>query len=362
MTAMAVTSITDYRDRVAGLPADRFVGSLVWYSITGLVEHGPDNKRTQVRVRLTHDQLEAWFQDLGLEQKFLPPRIKKVDAFRRASSAVRREWDVGDEKKSRLRVEEIQVTEEFVLRHVILDNTDSRGQVQVSAKVAELKFFRGSRTSAGKNQGFQHYKHSIRPIVQAVGLDGKPAGQEMQMTPEVRAHIDTFLKDLNDKYTDMAANLHSDAIRAMIRNYVVSLNAIQCKPGGGVYFVHMTKQDEINALQKLVQRIGQGCQFHIVPLLDTAEQRDMLTEAFQSEVEDECYGLLKEIAELNEKAKTKKKVISPARYAALKAQFDSIVSRSEEYTNILGLSQGRSAAALELALDGVFDLAERVEA
>lgn len=361
MTVATVHDLSEYRQRLAGLPAESFVGSLVWYSITGNVEYGSDKKRIQVPVRIMHDQLEAWFQELGLDTKFLPPTIKQVDAFRRASSAARSEWEIGDGKHGRLRVEEIDVQDEYVLRHVMRDITDSRGQIQVSAHVGSLQFFRGARTAAGKRPTAQKLNPSILHTLREVGLDGKETGRTFPLDRDDRRRVDTFIKDIEQKFTDMSATLHSDRIRAMIRDYVVSLNAIQCKQGGGVYFVHVSKQDVLDKLEALVHRIGQGCQFHQVPLVDNDYQRDMLTEAFQSEVEDECYNLLKEIAELNEKSKTTKKgKVSPARYATLKARYDEIVMRSEEYTQILGLAQGRSAAALEMALDGVIDMTERI--
>jgi hypothetical protein len=360
-----VKSLADYRDRVAGLPADRFVGSLLWFSISGRVER-TGNIKSKVAVRATTDQFYEWyeelgFEELGLDKKYLPPRINKINAFRKASSQVKCEYEIDDRRSARLRVEEIDFNDEFVLRHVMRDVTDHKGQVQVSAHVATLKFFRGGRTASGRRQG-ESLKTQVLLQLTEIGLDGKKTKRDPFPLPEAeRETVTKFIEEIDRRYADACANLDSNAIRAVVRNYVTSLNAIPCSASGGLYFVHMSKQRALDALQEFVRRIGQGCQFVQVPLLDTAESRDMLTEAFQSEVEEQCYALLDEIREFNENVKAKGQKITPRRYAAIKARYDEIMSRSVEYTDALGLAQGRSAAALEMALDSVIDIAERME-
>jgi hypothetical protein len=241
------------------------------------------------------------------------------------------------------------------------DVTDHKGQVQVSAHVGTLKFWRGGRVAQGRRTGGESLKTSVLTTITEIGYDGKATGRTWSLVGVDREQVTAFIEEIDRRYTDASANLDSNAIRAVVRNYVTSLNAIPCSASGGLYFVHMTKQKALDALQEFVRRIGQGCQFVQVPLLDTAESRDMLTEAFQSEVEEQCYALLDEIREFNETVKAKGVKVTPRRYASLKARYDEIMSRSMEYTEALGLAQGRSAAALELALDSVVDIAERME-
>jgi len=95
--------------------------------------------------------------------------------------------------------------------------------------------------------------------------------------------------------------------------------------------------------------------------VNTHDSRQMLTEAFQSEVENACRELLAEIAALNEKARAHGDRINVKKYAEMNGRYQEVLSRSEEYTRVLGLSQGRAGAALELAMDSVMDLATRLD-
>ena len=298
-----------------------------------------NGQRSRVPVRVTMDQLETWFEDLDLNKEYLPPRIKKVDAFRKASSEAKREYP-GPERGQTvvLRVVEIDYNPEFVLRHVLRDVHDKRTQTTTSSHVATMKFMRGAKTAAGKKHSSEHYKTTINNNLIELRLDQTPSGKRYPLADTDRAHIEMLLAEFDVRYTDLAANLHADAIRAVIRNYITDLNAIGVKPSGGVYFVHNSRQRTVDALQSLVRRVGQGCTFHQLPLLDTLDQREMLTEAFQTEVQDEVNKLLKEIAAANEKVQAKGNKIPPTVYAAFMDRYQDVVSRSEEYTRVLGLS------------------------
>lgn len=339
-----VVDINAYRHRLANLPEERFIGSILWFSITGSVTYA-NGRRETLPVRVTHDWLERQFEDLDLDKRFLPPKIKAVDAFRKATSEASREYPLAQDGMSALlMVREVDYDTEQVVRHVVKEIKDRRGKkLDYDPQLATLKFMRGGRTHKGKRPGGEAFKWAIMRHV---------TGAERKTVEELIAEADA-------RYKDLATNLHADAIRAVIRNYLTDLNAIAVKPSGGLYFVHMSRQKTVDALHELVKRIGQGCTFHQLPLLDTVDQREMLTDAFQTEVEDEVRKLNGDIATLNEKSKGGKVAVS--KYAEVKARYDAVTERSEEYTRVLGLAQGRAGAALELALDAVMDLSGRLD-
>jgi hypothetical protein len=240
-------------------------------------------------------------------------------------------------------VREVVTNAEYVLRHVMREVRDTRGQTLSYDHVATLKFFRGGRDATGKRHTGDHWKHTILTSLQGEDL----------------LQVEKLIVDLEARYTDLCANLQASAVRGMVRAYLTHLNAIGVKPSGGVYFVHSSRQPTVDALQALITRISQGCTFYQFPLIDTADSRVMLTDALQSEVENDCRLLLKEIAEVNERAKGGN--INVKKYADLNARYQEVVSRSEEYTRVLGLAQGRAASSLELALDAIMSVAMRLD-
>lgn len=358
---MSVVDLDTYRQQVASLAPDKIIGNIIWYSITGVVDR-TSGKRQMVPVRIHHDMLTQWFTDLGLDEQFLPPKIKKIDAFRTASSNVKgTSYAISDTQEAEFLVTEIDANPEFVLRHIIREVRDKRLSQSTYAHVATLKFFRGARSSSGKRHMMEHYKTSINHTLVEVGLDGRKTGKTYPLQAVDRVQVELLLTQVNETYTDLAANLHAQAIRAVIRNYLVHLNAIAVKPSGGVYFVHNSRHSTLVNLQTLVRRIGQGSSFHMIPLPDTTDQREMLTEAFEAEVEDDCRLLLAEIAEVNEKSKIRAFKIPAKKYAELSVRYREVQERSEEYTKMLGLAQQRAGAALEMALDSIMDLSGRID-
>lgn len=338
-----VTTLDDYRKKIAGVDPKKIIGSILWFSIAGTAHYDAKGARTTMPVRVKPEDLEQWFDDLGLDPDFLPPPIKAVDSFRRATSEVSEEFDTGKQGvTATLMVREVAYDNEQVVRHIVKETKDSRGKkLSYEPQLATLKFLRGGRTSKGLKG-----THTVKTtVVDACSAKDRP-------------RVEGLIKQAMARYDDLYQYYHADALRAVIRNYVTALNAIAVKPSGGVYFVHTSRQTTVDALHELVKRIGQGCSFHQLPLLDTTDQREMLTDAFQTEVEDEVRLLLKEIAALNDKYKSR---VPVAKYADLNARYQNIVERSEEYTRVLGLAQGRAGSALELALDGVVDMSGRLD-
>jgi hypothetical protein len=327
-----VSTLGDYVDLVKKSGAE-VLGSILWFSITGEIDRS-DGKRT-IPVRISHDQLAKLFGEIGLDEDFIPAPPRKVHAFRTACSETRRVYKLPVEGESvELLIREVTHDAEKRIHHIMREHKDSRGERLSYTHAATLKFYRGGRT-AGKNLNSESYTATILR-----GLD-----------PLDEKQIEAMIHEFDAKYTDLSANLHSQVIRSMLRRYLESLNAIKVRPSGGIYFIHSSKQDTVDALSELVSRLGVGCTFFQTPLPDIPASREMLTDAFQDEVEDDVRDLLGEIADYNEKLKGKPP--SEVKYGEFRTRYEQIMERASEYSEVLGLQQERAGVALEMALDQV---------
>src|SRR5664279_2823997 len=275
--------LLEYRQSTAQIIAehpDMFIGALVWFSIAGTVSY-VNGKRTTIPVSVSYETLKQHFDDLNLDASFLPSPIRKVDAFRAASTAAKDNYPLPTEGQyAELLAREVTFDPDQVIRHVMREVRDTRGQKLSYDHVATLKFFRGGRIAEGKRHPGDHYRTQI--------LHG--------LAPLDREHVQNLVATFEANYTTLSESLQSQALRAVIRSYV---------------------------------------------------SRQMLTEAFQSEVENACRELLAEIAALNEKARAHGDRINVKKYAEMNGRYQEVLSRSEEYTRVLGLSQGLAGAALE---------------
>jgi hypothetical protein len=336
----AVVSLNDYKDRLSGIDPSKFVGQLLWFSISGEVDRKENGKKQLTPVRVTRQWMADQFKKLQLDPKFLPDKLNPINAFKAVSTNARREYPLVEAgMTARLMVREVTTDGERIVRHVIREVCDSKGEMLSYDHIGTLVLWRKRKSAT--NTSSNHL--DMIALNAADSLD--------------REHLKALFDQIHTDYLDACVNLQSQAIRAILRNYLGSLNAIAVKPQGGVYFVHTTRQDAIDSLQTLVGRIGQGCKFHQLPLLDTIEQREMLTDAYQDEVEHDVQVLLERIAIAN-----KAGGVRVSTYTLLNVELQNITNRAHEWAQLLGLAQGRAGAALELAFDSVAGLGTKLVA
>lgn len=319
----SASELRKFMDATGELPREILLGHVAWFSVSD--------------ADYVLKDIEEWFDELGLNTDFLPLMPKPVDAYRRATSEA-------DETSYPLEVGHATMTATILVRDVAKDN-----QMVVRQAVRELRDSQRRRLAFNPVADLVFY----RPSTRGGRVDPDSARVrftllEPNLMPNERALATGVLNDMAARYHRYIQHIDGMKVRAMIRNYLLFLNAVQIKPS--VYFVHVSRDAELVKLQELMNRLGKvasGTSLHTMPLPDLDNQREMVINAFQTEAVDSLNGLVREIQELRENRKR----ITPDAYAKLKGKYDDVMSRAMEYTRTLGISQDNTATAAEVALE-----------
>jgi hypothetical protein len=323
------TTFDAYRQQLNGMPTSKFIGAICWFTV---------NESNVVR-----DEVEKLFLDRNLDERFIPNPVKPVDAFRRATSRHDLTYPVGDRQDATLYFEEVDFDEERVIQHLFRKVRDRQKVELTHSQVGEAIFYRQSRKAKRNGVGGESVAFSLK---------------RSQLNDTEYDQANKLIETVHNSYERNKGYLTSQALRGMVRDYVVSLNAISVRPSGGVYFVHRSRTDTVNLLAEVVTQLGEGSMLHMLPLVDNEQQRGMLTEAFQDEVDDECNRLLKLVGDINDEHKG---TVPARKYAQLRAALDDTMERAEEYTKVLGLAQNRAANSIDMAMTSLLAMASRIE-
>jgi hypothetical protein len=319
-------NLRDYIDGINELPEDILLGRVVMFTITD--------------EPLLHADVERWFQELNLNPVHLPAPNRAVDAFKKATTDVDKlEYDIfpGGSPNMRgiLLTRPVTTDNEMVVRFIVREVRDAKRRKLGHDKAIEAVFYKGQKVGGTVQKGSERIR--LTRINEA-------------LEPTELAEVDKAIQTIQDRYSHYYKYLDGQKVRAMIRDYLKYLNAIEIK--GGVYFIHKNRTEELLRLRELVNRCGGGCRMDQIPIVDLDNERQMIVEAFQREAEEELSTLVKDIAFV----RTTRKKVSPEAYAKLKKKYDLVMNQAMEYQRTLGLSQDRTSAAAELALDSLVAL------
>lgn len=134
----------------------------------------------------------------------------------------------------------------MMARHMVATVRNDANVVQAVAKAGDLAFYKPPRG--------QHSKARLR----VVALGGPYAEQASDFARDIRAEYDRGVKGAVD----------SQAVRRVIRAYLAAQGAIYLD---GPYF--MKDEAQCAGLERLFSALGGGSFMHVVPLLDSPEQR-----------------------------------------------------------------------------------------
>ncbi|GAA3027461.1 DUF6744 family protein [Streptosporangium longisporum] len=287
--------------------------------------------------------LERWFRELGLDEKFLPGPIREDDAFARVTgpNGVRATYKLTTSPSGKaaqgektiavtLMIRHVGRTGGKITRHVVREVRDEGSStLSYDTRMAELAWWRDPTESGQPGVGVLQ----IHPDESAINA----------LSPSEQVKVRSMLRSIEESYKNQCAYFSSDRLRAIVRNYIESLAAVPVRSTGGVYFVHRTHAAPLEPLRKLVSRFGAGSLLTRVPLPEQEEMKDMVIAALTTKAKEDLQRLAGDIATARREGHSEAKV------GALYRRFRALQKATAEHSELLSSSLDDTAAALELA-------------
>lgn len=330
---MSNTSVMNgYTGAIANLPQEAFLGSLLFFSISN----------ADVDLNAARQQLSA----LGLSTDLLRKNLRPVDAFRKASRDCGQKFKTDDNVRSELLVRSLGEDPDQVHMRLILERADwTSGNKRrlLYEKVAELTFDRG------------HKDKHIGYIGHGVEANRTTDHLNIALTAEEDGWLSLALATFADHYNHYLTHLDSHAVRTFVREYVYKLSGVCVKESGGLYFIKQEHVDEVAKLASWVK--GVGSEFHYLPLLNLADQREMILEAFEDEAIKEVERLMVEVSDI---LGDPNRVIEDKTFDAYAMKAAELKAKTSEYNQVLGARSQRAALEIDTYTKQIMQLVGRI--
>lgn len=315
--AKGASGFSKYLTEAGDLPTDVLLGRIVFFTITDEM--------------ISRTDLVTWFDELKLNPELLPPEIKAIDAYKKATSEAKEHYPLSDGREAFVLCRDVTTTGDYIRRQITREIKDVKRKSLAYSPAITATFYRGVGSKAK--------------------LDLRLHSDVLET--EEQGHMETILKLIEVRFERYYRMLDGNKLRAVVRNYLKGpLNAIEIR--GGVYFVHASRDAELDNLATLVNRFGGGCMMHAVPIVNLERERAFIAKAFEQEASNNLADITKRVKEAMAAN------VSPAIYTRLKREYDDVLSRAEEHIVTLEVSQDMTAAAAELAHNALARLQEKM--
>lgn len=326
------TQVTEpYIQAIQSLPQEAFLGSLLYFSIS----------QADVNLANARRDLTA----AGLSTDTLRKNLRPVDAFRKASKRFEKKFKEVNGVRSELMVRPVGEDGEQSFRHLVLE----RAVVQAGKKrrvfyekVGEITFTRGVK----KNGEYSGHGVECRRTTDHLGN---------ALTNEEDQWLTEQLATFQDHYDHLLHYMDSHAVRTFVREYIYDLSGTCVKESGGLYFI---KQDHAAEVQKLADWVRSiGSEFHTLPLLNLADQKEMILEAFEEETVQEIERLMGEVSRILSDPDRR---IEEKTFDAYAEKASNLSTKIQEYNAMLGARAERAGYEVNIFGQQVLNLASRI--
>lgn len=322
-TMTANSPLRDYLDEFGELPPDALLGRLTLTTVN-------DGK-------YRFDDIEKWFNELGLNKAMMPVPNKAVDAFRKATSdANKATYTLPGQREAEMLCRDVVLNDKYVRRQITREVRDQSKRKLSYDEAITCTFYRATEPGT---------KGGERLVVKVRGEN---------LCPEEHSSVQELAEQIKHDFMDYYHYLDGNKVRATVRKYLKHLNAIEIK--GGVYFVHVSRADELDRLSEFVGRLGNGCDMGFFPIADLMKQRELIVRAFEREASQSLMEITREAKSLLQTRKN----ITPVMYEKMRSRFDTVLANANEHMATLEVSQDVTAASAEAALKALGALREEM--
>ena len=287
------------------LPDEMVLGYIAWYTIT--------------HPKVAHEELVEWIDELGLSPSIVSKTGPRTgDAFKRACRYSERKGVPipGSENTVNIMFRSVATTTTEVERHMVAEVVDPNGR--------RLHYHTAATMVLNRKTNVLNT------------TTNRVAGPLQEILDE---SLTAFKANLEDalKYVD------PQALRRLIRQQLRLMLAISVRPKGSVYYFPGAYREQGEALEELCERIGSGSGFHMLPLVNTRKQRDMIKVAFTKDIHEEAQQVFQDLRKLSSKKEVQASVV-----AALKSRVDTVERMVDSYESLIDeqLTQAKAEAVM----------------
>lgn len=259
-------------------------------------------------LKVHKDDLASLFAKHNLSKNFLPHEIKAHDAYRRASSKAAQTLEIvfnGAPQKARLMVREVKKDHDKVHRHLIRELIDEKNIATEYATVGKMIFNRSTE-------------------LMEITWDSAYLGEYA---------YDTVLHETEDLFMEWTQFHTKDTVRNIVNKVVKSTHPVSIMQGGRAQFIPKLNRDILFNLRNMVRELPGGSLAEIIPMIDTIDQRELITKNLEREVLAEVDNLLGDFSELLKN--------SSVRAGQVKRYASAFVELQEKTTKYEGLLQSK---------------------
>jgi hypothetical protein len=349
----------------AGIRKETLLGWVAWYGISD-----PEVK---------YDDLKQKVTDLGLDVDALPAPLRAGDTFKRACRyAEQKKLPYGD-LFINIMIRSVSQNMEAVERHMVVEIVDADGrrlEYEVAAHlildklIYHLEWQEGSKGSR-RHRTFRTKQDAVDArtnVEQDKRYDEKTWGLRLSAPledptlhiertdwakrPKNRQLVSEAIEHFEDEYEQARSYLDAQTLRQMIRRQLDLMRAFLLRRNGSVYYVPKDEEQRAVALCDLLDWIGNGSGFHILPLVDTDKQREMIQAAFEDEVHESAQTMLNTLSE----ALIGQKPVTKAAWMDFMDRKEALQARAAEYSDLIEREFVKAGTELALLDDAMTEI------
>lgn len=287
------------------IPEEMLLGNLLFFSLTDM--------------QLTENDLISVIKNNNLSENYVR-KISKADAFRRATSSIKNQnvsyTDAnGNMYEGKINVDEVVNDGQLIKRIVGVRVLNDKQEEVFYKQIASVTFDRDTdqcHFTMDQNILNPYNSNDVNNYTQMMGK--------------------TVLT-----YYNWAVNHNSDTIKNTVNRIINSMHPIALMPTGMCKFIPKQYKDTLYGLQGMLSELSKFSTenkentVEIIPIMDTNEQRNLVSTMYEQEIQDSLYDYSQELASII-KNKTK---LSQRQANTYIERYKELTAKASDYQTLL---------------------------